>query len=53
MREYSKQDREVDIPQNPPDVNIVPPRLDNGTYVTRYRWVVENLLDLGLKNWIL
>ena len=34
MREYLEQDREVDISKNPPDVNIIPPRFDNETYVT-------------------
>ena len=41
ITEYLEQDREVDIPQNPPDINIIPPRWDSRTYVTRYGQVVK------------
>ena len=47
MREYLEQDREVDIPRNPADVNIIPPRSDNGTYVTRYGRVVREPTQFG------
>ena len=47
MTEYLEQDKEVDISQNPPDINIIPPRSDNRTYVTRYGQVVREPTRFG------